>query len=140
MKGGQKMTASAQERIQRYRDFLTSEGYQPEVDTDGDLHFKHEGGNYWITVEEDDPYFVRVLFPNFWSIDSDEERTRALMAADHANHQCKVAKVSSTSAHDNMMASFEAFFDKDHPEDFRPVFRRALSSLQYAVNTFREHM
>jgi hypothetical protein len=46
-------------------------------------------------VSEKDEEFFRLIFifPAFWSIDSDQERTRAMLAAASATAETKVAKV-----------------------------------------------
>ena len=108
-----------------YNDFLRSEGYTTEVDDDGDITFKLEGGNYFT-----------VVFPNFWPIESEDERTATYIACCHATADTKGAKVYPLG--DNICASIEMFFGE--PEDFKPVFKRALSTVQSAVAKFAEKM
>lgn len=46
--------------------FLQEEGYMPEIDSDGDIKFKKEGGTYYVRVDskDDSPMYV-ALFKNF---------------------------------------------------------------------------
>ena len=121
-----------EERAQSVESFLREEGYAPKRDSDGDIAFKFEGRYYVVVVDEADPMFFRLIFPNFWQIDSEEERAKASVAALEACRSTKVAKVFLVK--DNTWASVELFLD---PYDgYRAVFRRSLSALQTATQTF----
>jgi hypothetical protein len=119
-----------------YTDYLTREGYRPEIDKDGDVQFRREGRVYFIIVGEEDPRFFRVVLPNFWKIESDTERAKVLMAADASNAKTKVCKIHTVSG--NTWASVELFVDR--PEDFQPVFMRAMQSIEIGVRNFVEKM
>lgn len=78
----------------RIEKILKDEGYgSVRRDDDDDLVFKHEGGTFVIIFDADDPSFVRVVFPNFWSIDSPEEGEQARAVASEVTTQCKCARV-----------------------------------------------
>jgi hypothetical protein len=123
------------------RDFwlnlLREEGFRPEVDDDGDIRFKYEGGIYYITVSDDERYF-QVIFPAFWSIESAKERSRALRAAVRATRETKVAKVFLNSREDDVWATAELFADP--PSAVQPVFARCLRAIDVAIEVFREEM
>ena len=119
-----------------YNDFLRSEGYITEVDEDGDITSKMEGGTYFLFAQEEDREYFTVLFPNFWPIESEDERTAAYIACCDATGNIKGAKVYPLG--DNICASIELFFGE--PDDFKPVFKRALSTVQGAVAHFAEKM
>lgn len=123
---------------QMYMEYLTQEGYRPSVDGDGDVVFKEEGRTYYIEVDTEDQGYFRVVFPNFWCIESDEERERVLVAANHATMQTKVAKVYLRADGEDTSAAVELFLA--HPKDFSAVFQRAMSALKASVRTFREKM
>ena len=125
------------ERARMYEEFLRAEGYQPEVDEDGDVRFKKEGGLYFIDVDERDEQFFRLCFPNFWSVESDEERGRALAACDYSNSLSKVAKVYLVH-NTHAWAAIELFFAE--PEEFRGVFERCIGALQNGVRNFVKRM
>jgi hypothetical protein len=125
-----------QERAEMYREYLTEEGYAPKIDDDGDVVFKFEGRGYFLAVDEEDEAFFRLVFPNFWSIESDYEREKVASAALRATAMTKVAKVFPVR--DDTWASIEMFCSP--PEVFKTVFRRSLTALQAGVENFREAM
>ncbi|MFO1495465.1 MAG: hypothetical protein U1F26_12510 [Lysobacterales bacterium] len=125
-----------EERVAMYMNFLQEEGFMPRVDDDGDVAFKFEGGNYCILVDEHDQEFFRLIFPGFWSIESEEERIKVNYAALQATADTKVAKVFPVR--NNTWATIEMFCMP--PENFRTVFMRSLRALRSAVDTFRKQM
>lgn len=125
-----------EERAIMYRDYLAEEGYSPKIDDDGDVTFKAEGRRYFIIVDEKDDDFFRLLFPNFWSIENEEERRQVYIAACEATAETKVAKVFPVR--DDTWASVEIFCSP--PEMFKNVFERSLMALRASVNAFKGHM
>jgi hypothetical protein len=120
-----------------YLSILSDEGFRPEIDSDGDVHFKYEGGNYYI-LEDHDEQFVYILYPNFWAIDSSEEQLKALKAAATATRTTKAAKVLLTPKGDNVSAAFESLVSA--PSEIPSILVRALRCVQSAVNKFKEEM
>ncbi|MCM2373717.1 hypothetical protein [Aporhodopirellula aestuarii] len=121
---------------QSHMEFLKSEGYSPRVDEDGDVAFKFEGRTYYLLIAEDDPNLMRLAYPNFWSLENEDERQRAQVAALKATKDTKVAKVFLTDK--NTWAMVSLFLAE--PDDFHPVFSRCLSALRLSVNTFADTM
>lgn len=124
------------ERARMYEDYLQNEGYNPHVDSDGDVQFKKEGRTYFIGIDERDDVFFRVVFPNFWPIESEDERARVLVACDYSNALSKVAKVYIVR--DNVWASIELFFG--NPDQFKAIFERSMRALQNGVANFVQKM
>ena len=124
-----------QARTAMYRDFLSKEGFNPIVDEGGAIMFRFEGKGYIILVDDDDEFF-RLIFPNFWSIDSEDERIKVQDAALHASSRTKVTKIFP--AQDDTWAVIEMFCNP--PENFKSVFSRSMSALQAGVRTFTEKM
>jgi hypothetical protein len=122
--------------IAELKNFMVEEGYAPNIDDDGDLVFKFEGRTYCLIVNEDDTMFYRLVFPNFWPIESEEERANVEIASLAVCKDTKVAKVFAVR--DNVWASIELFCHK--PSSFTGVFRRSLGALQTAANSFRQKM
>lgn len=122
---------------QSYLAILNSEGFRPEVDSDGDVHFKYEGGNYFVTSNCDDGYF-QLLFPNFWRIESGEELAKVVLAASTATRGTKDAKVWVNASLDNVSASAESLINS--PADVRHFLGRSLRVIRRAVDTFVEEM
>ena len=124
-----------QELAQLYFDYLEAEGYRPEME-EGFVRFKSDGGTYLIVVDEDDEQYFRMIFPNFWPIESEEERRKVLVAADHATSETKVAKVFTVR--DNVWATIEIFCAE--PQEFQAIFSRAMRALKAGVRTFLDKM
>ena len=125
------------EELQRlYIAALEKEGYRAECDDDGDVRFRHEGHSFFLEVREDDPMFFRVVLPNFWDVDSPEERARVIDASNLATGETKVAKVFLVR--DNTWAACELFIPAQ--EDFVPILQRCLLAIRSAVNIFTDHM
>ncbi|GLW64028.1 hypothetical protein Arub01_22720 [Actinomadura rubrobrunea] len=120
-----------------WMNLLQKEGFRPEVDDDGDIVFKFEGGWYYIFPGEDDMYF-HLIYPNFWPIESEEERARALLAANEATRETKVAKVFLAGNGENVWATAELFCGD--PSAVEPVLNRCLRAIGAAVHMFREKM
>ena len=119
-----------------YVEFLEREGYRPTIDDAGDVLFKCEGRCYYLMVDDDDPIYFRLLFPNFWSIDGPLEHQRALLSAAEVTAEIKVAKIYVLG--DDTQAAAEMFLAA--PDDLPRVFDRALRALQGAVRRFCELM
>ncbi|MEO0086301.1 MAG: hypothetical protein ABIK37_06700 [candidate division WOR-3 bacterium] len=125
-----------EERQRLYKTYLEEQGYKPEIDKDGDVMFRREGRVYFIFVSEKDDEYFQLVFPNFWKIESEEERRRVEQAAIAATAGTKVAKVYPVR--DNVWATIEMFCKP--PDTFKPVFERAMSALNAGVATFVEEM
>jgi hypothetical protein len=119
-----------------YVEYLSDQGYKPEVDGDGDVVFRAEGISYCISVDEKDIQYFRVVCPNYWKIESDDERAEALEALSHSNARCKVAK--SYILRGQVWSSVEIFVER--PTAFKVLFARSLSALQFGVRTFADKM
>ncbi len=128
------MTAS--ERAELYRNFLAEEGYAARIDDDGDVVFKCEGMTFFISADEDDEEFFRLICPNFWGIDSEEARDRVVHAAAAVNSSIKVAKVYPVR--DSTWASVEMYCSP--PDAVLPVLLRAIRTLHSVVTQFWENI
>lgn len=117
--------------LQKYNDALRSQGYRPQIQ-DGHVSFQHEGGTFVIPVDDADPDYLRLVFPNFWSIDSDAERHRVLAAAAHVTAEVKGVKVFPIEG--NTWAAVELFLPGG--EGFAAVLPRCLRAIQSATQCF----
>jgi hypothetical protein len=130
-------TTKSKKSLQRmYNSYLTENGYNPRVDSDGDILFTYEGRSYYIFVNENDAEFFRLVLPNIWSIESESERRKVLAAVDEASRKTKVAKAYTMN--DNVWISVEAYIPE--PENFQHTFRRSLRAMDSARQTFTEYM
>ncbi|MGB2984512.1 MAG: hypothetical protein WBE26_01405 [Phycisphaerae bacterium] len=113
-------------KLQRlYTEYLTAEGYRPEIKGDGLVYFRREGKAYFIPVSERDQEFFQIILPNIWSIESEKERGQVLTAANHTNATMKVVKVYTVD--EQVWVSVELYMAS--PGDFRAVFKRCLSAM-----------
>ncbi len=116
--------------------FLKEQGYCPKVDDDGDVAFKFEGSTYFIDEAGSDEEFFRLVYPNFWPIETMEEENNSKIALNEVNCELKVAKVFQIR--DSVWAAIEMFIDPF--ENFQNVFSRCLGCLQHSANLFSEKM
>lgn len=125
-----------------FQNLLNQEGFhRGEVHWDddaqtSDLVFKAEGRSYILIADADDADFVRLVFPNFWSLDSDEEFAAALQAISIVNGRCKGAKVHATSKNDNIIATAEFLISADSPQIKGSLFIRYIHMLNNAAQEF----
>lgn len=117
-------------------EFLAREGLQPQLDASGALLFESRGRCYYLFVDDADPHYIRLLYPNFWSLDGAADRQRALLAAAEVTAGIKVAKVYVLG--EDTQAAAELFLAD--PAQLGQVFARALRALQGAVWRFTELM
>lgn len=119
----------------RVLDFLTREGFRPEFDEDGDVRFKYEGWTFWVMIS-DDPTHLRVAHPNFWPLDDDAERRRALAVAAEVQWRFRVGRLTVLDR--TVWATVEAYLPDEHA--FEKVLLRNLSALQALVSEFVDAM
>lgn len=103
-------------RARQYQEWMRDEGYRaqdPVWDDQAstwDVHVKYEGVTLLLVFDVDDAGFVRILMPNFWTIEPAALQA-ALAALDLANKKCKCAKVYLNARRDDTIASVE-FLDQ----------------------------
>ena len=118
----------------RYVDFLTEEGYSPEIDSDGDVKFQYNERTYYITIDNDDPDFFRVARLANLKLSDPAEITQAKEICHQVTRDAKVAKVYWlkgviwTSA-EQIMAN---------PDDFESIFARTMRLTDSAYTKFVE--
>lgn len=118
-----------------YVEYLRQEGYLPSIDDDGDILFRASGSNYYIIIYEDDPQFFQILLQlNLGSISLET----ALNAANYASRRSKVAKVFISESGRYASITAELIFYK--PEDFKPIFSRALRLISNARENFESQL
>jgi hypothetical protein len=122
---------------QMYMDYLREQGYIPSLDSEGDVTFKVEGRYYYISVDENDPAYFRIVYPGFWDIESEEERIAVSAVIMSVNQTTKIAKVYIASWD---TTEIEADVLLNSPEDFKHHFLRMISTLQLARRKFLYEM
>jgi hypothetical protein len=133
---GQEMTKSQLQKM--YTNYLKAEGFSASLDEDGDVVFKYEGGNYYISVDESDLEFFSLYYPNFWELESDSEKAQAKTAALMVTNTTKIAKVFFTRNETQVSINAETLLTA--PSDFKQVFKRMLSVIAAARGKFITEM
>jgi hypothetical protein len=117
---------------------LRDEGYKGEIDDDGDILFKYEGMSYFILVREDDESYHSILFPRFWSLENQDDKIKALMAANSMNRQYKNGKIYLVGELEDVSASIQLFLPV--ASDFKKFFSRMMGILQGMCKEFASEM
>lgn len=113
--------------------FLGSEGFPTSVDSDGDLVFKREGRTYFIRVYPNDPNYLQVVLPNIMKIENDDQRRRAMVAANYSSMKSKATKTIVTTQ-GNVTVTWESILKG--PDDYKAVLLRSLSGLENGAQNF----
>ena len=119
-----------------FQRFLTDEGIESTVDSDGDIQFEYEDRNYFIEVNENDNEFFRLVLFNIWEIESRAEHEEVQDACDAVNREAKVAKAYTTN--ENVWIATEMFIER--PDHYEGVFYRCLQSIDNSVGIFVREM
>jgi hypothetical protein len=130
----EKLSKSKEDLQKMYMDYLTFEGYKPEIDVDGDIQFRIDGLMCYIAIDEKDPQFFRIFSPSVWDFDNEDERKKVMSACDYVTGMTKVAKIFTIKK--RVCISVELFVSS--PENFKPVFFRSIGVLQNAKRKFVE--
>jgi hypothetical protein len=136
----------AEALTQYFQSLLHDEGFnQGKVQWDdsaqtSDLIFKVEGRNYLLMTDADDVNFIRLVFPNFWPLESDEEFAAALQAISMVNSRCKGVKIHANGANDNIVATAEFLISAENPQLESALFIRYIRMLNSAADEFARVM
>lgn len=93
--------------IELVKNFLSTEGYKYDVDSDGDVHFKYQGTNLFFTNNGADNEFFRIIMPGIYEVEGN--RTKVLEAANIVTRDIKVVKAFLVE--DYLWLSIEMFID-----------------------------
>lgn len=128
------------EQVEQYKTALMGrlgdEGFRPTANTMGDIEFKCEGKLYILDFDDNDPGYMRLLLPHFWSIDDPRELHAAYIAASQACERCKGVKVFVEGA-SSVWASVE-FLANDIDVPTTEMLDRYLAMIRSGTRTFAE--
>jgi hypothetical protein len=116
------------------KEFLEKEKMAPQLTTPDELLFQYEGGNYLINAPQDDPAYIRLIFPNFWKINNTEELPKVIRSAFETTQRIKAAKIVLSDKKDNVSTSVEMFLPNE--DTFIAVFQRNMAVLKGATAHF----
>ncbi|MCX7626551.1 MAG: hypothetical protein N2Z21_10150 [Candidatus Sumerlaeaceae bacterium] len=112
-------------------EYLNSLGTEAHIDSDGDVVFKDGLGTYIATFDDDDPYYFRLVFPNFFQVES-ANRERVLAAAFEIIRDVKAVKIFIVR--DRVNAAVEQYVTNF--EQVKEIFERSKNSLEHGAMLF----
>lgn len=123
-----------------YLDYVKAQGYEASVDSEGDIQIKDGRFTYFILVNENDPTFFGLYLPNVYSINTEtsdiEYLLKVIDIVQSLTLDIKGMKV--VIAQDNVWLAVEMFVEK--PSDFKGVFGRVMSVMEYTRERFKEEL
>ena len=87
--------------------WLKSQGFRSERDSDGYLRFRYEGVNLFCGKDDNDKQFLRIIMPGIYKVDGD--RTRVLEAINTISRDIKAIKAFLVE--DYLWLAIEMFID-----------------------------
>ena len=87
--------------------WLKSQGFRSERDSDGYLRFRYEGVNLFCGKDDNDKQFLRIIMPGIYKVDGD--RTRVLEAVNTISRDIKAIKAFLVE--DYLWLAIEMFID-----------------------------
>lgn len=119
-----------------YMPILSGKGLRPEIDGEGDIHFKTQDGDYYITGGDRELFILQ--YPAIWEISGPGELSRALLAMSKVNRTTKLAKLTISEDMEDVHAMAD-FLQRD-PAHIGQFIERAIEAIQQAVGKFRSEM
>lgn len=121
---------------ERVLEFLRSQGFCPEVDSDnGNIVFKYQMLTFLFVNNDEDSDFFQLIMPNIYDV-TDDNRDIVLEAVNKTNLSLKVAKAAVLD--DSVYLFFEILLDQS-PE-VKDIIPRALGILQGTRQSFYENV
>ena len=106
--------------------FLREEGFMPEIDSDGDIKFKKEGGTYYISIDyKDDSPMYLVMYRQYLYSESGLFVKRNILKASNELNFYKGVKILCFESN----YSFRAEMYLVNAEHFKYTFYKLLSQL-----------
>lgn len=72
------------------KSWLNSQGFRCNLDEDGDAFFKYEGANMYVSVDKQDPLFLKIVMPSIYEVENNY--VKVLEAVNKVTAQIKVVK------------------------------------------------
>lgn len=126
---------TSQEKLElqnRYKAFLAGKGYSPEIDSDGDVKFRYNDRNYYITLHEGDEKFFRIATIGKLTLTSEESINQVYAICHDITKDVKISKVYWLD--DYLWTSTELLLN--NPDDYIGIFDRGLEETEKAYLKF----
>lgn len=107
--------------------WLKSQGFKSERDSDGDLGFRYEGIHMYCSKDDNDKAFLRLFMPGVYTVNGD--RTRVLEAINTISRDIKAVKAFLVE--DKLWISLEMFIDST--PDIDDFIERCLDIMVAAI-------
>jgi hypothetical protein len=80
-------------------DYLSREGYRPEIDEDNDVAFKVQGYTFYVDNDPKDPTLLRIYAPYIYEVDLEDENDidNALLACNDFTRNKKLVRAAINS-------------------------------------------
>jgi hypothetical protein len=126
-------TYTKQQLQETYSSYLATEGYRPELTTNGNVRFRREGKTYVIYADERDPTYFRLVLSYSAEDKSPAMRVKRLEGVNQASSDTKVIKGYLDSDGDPTFAA-EIFLVV--PGDFKTNLTRMLRAMDQAYEKY----
>ena len=131
----QELTASQKAFRDKIENYIKEEGYVPSIDpSDQSVTFKFEGDLLWITVEEENPFYVEMHASGFDTEDVD--RKAILEACNYTNSVKRWGKAFVDDAYESISFTVEMFCPDI--ETFKKVFRKMVNIVASVKETTQD--
>lgn len=127
---------SRAERAAAIMDFLADRGYRPDIDGDGDVRFSVRDMTMFVGLDEKDEAYYRICLPNFWPLESAEERERAAIATHDVTSRVKAVKLIATA--DDTWCLIQTFCPS--VGDLLPVMEQCIRTILSAADEYAKAM
>ena len=122
--------------------YLKSQGVVPKKNDLG-LNFSHEGWNFLLWNDAEDPMFFRLILPGVFDV-TDDNFAEAIMACNNVNWSFKVVKAVLYEFEDEHDKGASVWMCFEHVLDSNPQIEelvpRAVHSLIAAAEAFNREM
>lgn len=129
----QAQTYTKQQLQSTYTEFLSSEGYKPELTQSGNVRFRREGRSYVIFADEKDPTYFRMVLAFSADDKSAQARVKRLEGCNVASGEVKVIKAYLDDDGD---PNFSAEMFLVVPGDFKTTLNRLLRAMDNAYEKY----
>lgn len=129
----QSLNASQTRLRNEIRSFLQEEGFMPSIDKDGDIAFKKEGGQYWVTVSAEDTAPMYVTIGRGFNKPQEYSLATIMLTAADMNF---VEGVKVLCSEDSFVIQGELFLG--NAEQFKYAFYKIINQIERVVYAFDE--
>ena len=116
-----------------YVTYLRGEGYNPSIDSDGDVNFTAQGQRFYISVRENDLQSFQLVLTTFMDIGGESNRLKALNTASAVTRTTPVVRLYITSSG---RIAIDAYIFVARPEDFRAHLNRLVNLIVQSREEF----